>query len=125
MTTAAAKKHSGAYSILISLIVAIGGFLLGFDSSVISGATPFYKRVFELAEGSLLIGLSVSSIIAGAVIGNLFAGLLADRFGRKKVLLVTALLFGVCAVGCALAHERRRASSPPASSAGSASASRS
>ena len=103
MTAAAAKKHPGAYSIVISLIVAIGGFLLGFDSSVISGATPFYKRVFELPEGSLLIGLSVSSIIAGAVIGNLFAGLLADRFGRKKVLLVTALLFGFCAVGCALA----------------------
>jgi len=84
--------------------VAIGGFLLGFDSSVISGATPFYKRVFELAEGSLLIGLSVSSIIAGAVIGNLFAGLLADRFGRKKVLLATAVLFGICAIGCALAN---------------------
>jgi SP family arabinose:H+ symporter-like MFS transporter len=103
MTEAAAKKHPGAYSVVISLIVAIGGFLLGFDSSVISGATPFYKRVFELPEGSLLIGLSVSSIIAGAVIGNLFAGLLADRFGRKKVLLATALLFGLCAIGCALA----------------------
>ncbi len=104
MTEAAARKHPGAYSILISLIVAIGGFLLGFDSSVISGATPFYKRVFELAEGSFLIGLSVSSIILGAVIGNLFAGLLADRFGRKKVLISTALLFGFCAVGCALAN---------------------
>jgi SP family arabinose:H+ symporter-like MFS transporter len=70
---------------------------------VISGATPFYKRVFELPEGSFLIGLSVSSIILGAVLGNLVAGALADRFGRKKVLLATALLFGVCAVGCALA----------------------
>ncbi len=103
MTEAAAKKHPGAYSILISLIVAIGGFLLGFDSSVISGATPFYKRVFELAEGSFLIGFSVSSIILGAIAGNSMAGGLADRFGRKKVLLVTALLFGFCAVGCALA----------------------
>ena len=67
MTEAVAKKHPGAYSIVISLIVAIGGFLLGFDSSVISGATPFYKRVFELPEGSLLIGFSVSSIIFGTV----------------------------------------------------------
>jgi sugar porter (SP) family MFS transporter len=104
MTTAAGKKHSGAYSILISLIVAIGGFLLGFDSSVISGATPFYKRIFELAEGSFLIGFSVSSIILGAVAGNLVAGALADRFGRKKVLIATGLLFGFCAVGCAFAN---------------------
>ena len=104
MTSAAGKKHSSAYSILISLIVAIGGFLLGFDSSVISGATPFYKRVFELAEGSFLIGFSVSSIILGAVLGNLVAGALADRFGRKKVLLATGLLFGFCAAGCALAN---------------------
>ncbi len=104
MTEAAGKKHSGAYSIVISLIVAIGGFLLGFDSSVISGATPFYKRVFELPEGSLLIGFSVSSIIFGAMLGNFVAGWFADRFGRKRVLLATALLFGFCAVGCALAN---------------------
>jgi SP family arabinose:H+ symporter-like MFS transporter len=104
MTTPAEPKHPGIYSMVISLIVAIGGFLLGFDATVISGATPFYKRVFELPEGSFLIGFSVSAIIFGCVAGNLSAGALADRFGRKRILLATALLFGFCAAGCALAH---------------------
>ncbi len=92
------------YSIVISLIVAIGGFLLGFDSAVISGATPYYKGFFGLSTGSLLIGLSVSAIILGATAGNIIAGPLADRCGRKPILLVTALLFGFCASGCALAQ---------------------
>lgn len=92
------------YSVAISLIVALGGFLLGFDSAVISGATPFYKGVFGLPTGSWLIGLSVSAIILGAIGGNIVAGPLADRLGRKPVLVVTAFLFGFCALGCALAQ---------------------
>jgi sugar porter (SP) family MFS transporter len=92
------------YSVVISLIVALGGFLLGFDSAVISGATPFYKGIFGLPTGSLLIGLSVSSIILGATVGNIMAGPLADRFGRKPILIVTSLLFGFCALGCAVAQ---------------------
>ncbi len=92
------------YSIVISLIVAIGGFLLGFDSAVISGATPYYKGFFGLATGSLLIGLSVSAIILGATAGNIIAGPLADRYGRRPILIVTAFLFGFCACGCALAQ---------------------
>ncbi|RPJ87242.1 MAG: MFS transporter, partial [Acidobacteria bacterium] len=93
------------YSVVISLIVALGGFLLGFDSAVISGATPFYKGFFGLPTGSWLIGLSVSAIILGAIGGNIVAGPLADRFGRKPVLIVTAFLFGFCALGCALAQD--------------------
>jgi MFS transporter, SP family, sugar:H+ symporter len=92
------------YSVAISLIVALGGFLLGFDSAVISGATPFYKGVFGLPTGSWLIGLSVSAIILGATLGNISAGPLADRFGRKPILLVTAVLFAFTALGCALAQ---------------------
>lgn len=91
------------YTVLISLIVALGGFLLGFDSAVISGATPFYKNTFGLNSGSMLIGFSVSSLILGAIIGNIMAGKLADRFGRRGVLKVTALLFTISAITTALA----------------------
>lgn len=86
------------YTTLISLIVALGGFLLGFDSAVISGATPFYRETFGLNSGSMLIGFSVSSLILGAILGNIVAGGFADRFGRRKVLMVTAVLFIISAV---------------------------
>ncbi len=94
-----------SYTIFISLIVALGGFLLGFDSAVISGATPFYRETFGLDSGSMLIGFSVSSLILGAIMGNILAGRLADRFGRRKILMVTAMLFTVSAIATALASD--------------------
>lgn len=95
------KKHN-VFIILISLIVALGGFLLGFDSAVISGAVPFYRNVFGLENGSLLLGLSVSAIIFGAIGGNFIGGILADIFGRKLVLIMTAALFTFCALATSL-----------------------
>jgi len=96
-------KANRMYSIVISLIVALGGFLLGFDSAVISGATPFYKVYFNLPSGSFLIGFSVGSIILGAILGNIMAGSLADKYGRKIILIITAFLFCFCALGTAFA----------------------
>lgn len=93
------------YTIFISLVVALGGFLLGFDSAVISGATPFYRETFGLNSGSMLIGFSVSSLILGAIMGNIVAGGLADRFGRRKILMFTALLFTISAVFTAFAFD--------------------
>ncbi len=95
-------KTRNLYIVLISLIVALGGFLLGFDSAVISGAVPFYRSVFGLENGSLLLGLSVSAIIFGAMGGNFIGGILADIFGRKIVLILTAVLFTFCALATAL-----------------------
>lgn len=93
------------YTIFISLIVALGGFLLGFDSAVISGATPFYRETFGLNSGSMLIGFSVSSLILGAILGNIIAGRLADRYGRRKILMFTALLFVTSAVFTAFSFD--------------------
>ncbi len=90
------------YTIFISLVVALGGFLLGFDSAVISGATPFYRGTFGLDSGSMLIGFSVSSLILGAIGGNIIAGRLADRFGRRNILKLTAVLFAASAIITAL-----------------------
>ena len=79
----------------VALTVAIGGFLLGFDANVISGVSPFIRDYFGLTgtSGDLELGWAVSSLGWGAMAGNAVAGALSDRFGRRTVLLGTALLF--------------------------------
>ena len=90
-----------SYTILISLIVALGGFLLGFDSAVISGAVKGITVYFEMTDA--MLGFAVGCVIFGAMAGNLVAGPLADRFGRKAVLIAVAALFTVSASWSALA----------------------
>ena len=91
------------YITSVAFTAAIGGFLLGFDGSVISGAIPFYKSVFGLTDGSFMLGFSVSCIIWGAIIGNLTAGLISDAIGRKRSLLISALLYIATGFLCAFA----------------------
>ncbi|MDP6921390.1 MAG: sugar porter family MFS transporter [Lutibacter sp.] len=89
------------YTITISFIVALGGFLLGFDSAVISGAVNGISHYFSMNDWEL--GFSVGCVIFGAMFGNIVAGPLSDRFGRKSVLLITAVLFTVSALWSATA----------------------
>ena len=96
------QQHSSSYIVLIAFTAAIGGFLLGFDGSVISGAAPFYKSVFGLEDGSILFGFSVSCLIWGCILGNFFAGPLSDKVGRKSTLLIAAFLFIVSSLITAL-----------------------
>ncbi len=93
-------KEGKLYTVSVALIVAVGGFLLGFDATVISGAVPFIKKYFTLAgtSGDLKLGWAVSCLGWGALGGNALAGFLSDAFGRKKVLMLTALLFTVSAL---------------------------
>lgn len=97
------KKYNKRLLLFQSLVVSLGGFLLGFDSAVISGAIPFIGDFFSLRE--LQIGWTVSSFIVGVVIGNSLSGPLSDHLGRKKVLMITALLFVISAITSAIAHE--------------------
>jgi SP family arabinose:H+ symporter-like MFS transporter len=91
------------YTIFLSLIVALGGFLLGFDGVVNGGAVPFYSVTFKIVDNPLLIGLSSSAIILGGIFGNFSVGYLVDRIGRKPALLITSVLFMFGAAGTALA----------------------
>jgi MFS family permease len=97
-------KTLNFYVVFVSLVVALGGFVWGFDATVISGAVPFVKQYFDLAgsAGDLKLGLAVSCLGWGVLGGTAFSGFLSDRFGRKKVLLVTALLFAGSALLSAL-----------------------
>ncbi|QBA64725.1 sugar porter family MFS transporter [Muriicola soli] len=97
----AVVKMNKSYTILISLIVALGGFLLGFDSAVISGAVKGITLYFEMTEW--MLGFSVGCVVFGAMAGNLMAGPVADKFGRKNTLIVVAALFTISASWSALA----------------------
>lgn len=90
-----------AYILGISTVAAIGGFLFGFDTAVISGVNPFIRRFFELDE--IMLGWANSSLILGAVFGTQLAGKPGDWLGRKRTLMVAALLFLASALGSALA----------------------
>ncbi len=89
------------YLITITLIGALGGFLFGYDTAVISGAIGFLETKFGLDAN--MKGWAVSSAILGCIIGVAIAGYIADRIGRKKTLIMTALLFAISAIGCAVA----------------------
>ena len=95
-------KVNFRYLLTISLVTALGGLLFGFDISVISGTIPFLQEVFNLNEA--MKGWVVSSALIGCIIGASFAGRLGDKFGRKKVLLVTSFLFAVSAIGSGVAN---------------------
>ena len=90
-----------AYTVKVALIVALGGFLMGFDASVISGVVKFIEPEFQLTK--LQLGWSVSSLTLTATAAMLASGPLSDRYGRKLVLKWAAILFTVSAIGSALA----------------------
>lgn len=96
-------KSNKAYTISVSLIVALGGFLMGFDASVISGVVEFIEPAFELTK--IQLGWAVSCLTLTATLAMMVSGPLSDKFGRKKVLMSAALLFAVSAITSALATE--------------------
>jgi MFS transporter, SP family, arabinose:H+ symporter len=91
------------YMTTTSLIVALGGFLMGFDASVISGVVGFVEAEFEL--GPLQLGWVVSSLSLTATAGMLASGPLSDRLGRRPVLQIAAVLFALSAIASAVAPD--------------------
>jgi sugar porter (SP) family MFS transporter len=91
------------YTIRIALIVAVGGFLMGFDASVISGVVTFIESDFGLSK--LELGWAVASLTLTATLGMLFAGPLSDRLGRRPVLKLAAILFAISAIASAAAPD--------------------
>ena len=97
MTTTSQEKYNTPFIILISAIAAIGGFLFGFDSGVINGTVEAIKIAFHSSAAAS--GFNVASMLLGCAGGAFIAGNLADRFGRKKVMIATALMFTISAWG--------------------------
>jgi sugar porter (SP) family MFS transporter len=85
-----------------SVIVALGGFLFGFDTAVISGVEKSIQSLFSLSP--FWHGFTISSALIGTLLGALFGGWPAEKYGRKPVLFIIALLFGLSAAGSALVN---------------------
>jgi MFS transporter, SP family, sugar:H+ symporter len=90
-------RHANLVSLRVAAAAALGGFLFGFDSSVINGAVDAIRQQFHLSSG--VVGFVVSSALLGCAVGAWFAGPLADRFGRIRVMVIAAMLFVISSVG--------------------------
>ena len=91
------------YVVFLSVVAAIGGILFGYDTAVISGTTDIVAGQFSLDE--LAKGWYVGCALIGSIIGVLVAGMLSDFLGRKKTMLISALMFSVSAIGCAVCSD--------------------
>lgn len=97
--TPSANQANTPFIILISVIATIGGFLFGFDSGVINGTVDGLRSAFNINTA----GFEVSSMLLGCAVGAFFAGTLADKFGRKIILIIAAVFFIVSAWGSGIA----------------------
>lgn len=89
------------YTILISLVATLGGFLFGYDSGVINGTVDGLKIAFQSED--IGTGFNVASMLLGCAVGAFFAGQMADKIGRRKVLMISAICFIVSAWGSGIA----------------------
>ena len=93
------KKFNKGFIYFICMVSAMGGLLFGYDWVVIGGAKPFYEVYFGIADSPGQQGLAMSIALAGCLVGAMVSGVLADRLGRKPLLLISAFIFLVSAYG--------------------------
>ena len=89
----------------ICTVSAMGGLLFGYDWVVIGGAKPFYELFFGISESPLMQGVAMSTALVGCLIGAMVAGSAADKWGRKPLLMLAAVLFTVSAIGTGLFND--------------------
>ena len=94
------NKTTRNYIYKVSIVASLGGLLFGYDTAVIAGAIGFLQTKFELTPA--MTGWAASSAIWGCVLGAVIAGNFSDKYGRKKALMMTAILFAISAVGSAI-----------------------
>ena len=89
--------------VFLALVAATGGILFGYDTAVISGTTEVVKAQFGLSAGGE--GWYVGCALIGSILGVAIAGMLSDFLGRKKTMLISAVLFSISAIGCAVSAD--------------------
>ena len=96
------KGNNRAFIYFICSVSAMGGLLFGYDWVVIGGAKPFYELFFSISDDPVLQGVAMSTALVGCLVGAMVAGAAADRWGRKPLLVTSAVLFTVSAIGTGL-----------------------
>ena len=96
------QPYNMGYVWAISLVAALGGLMFGYDWVVISGTKPFFERFFNVSHRRQE-GWAMASALVGCLLGAVLSGRLSDRFGRKRLLILAALMFVVSSLGTALA----------------------
>ena len=99
------KVYSKNFTYFICLVSAMGGLLFGYDWVVIGGAKPFYELFFGISDSPLMQGIAMTTALIGCLAGAMVAGAAADRYGRKPLLMVSAILFTLSAVGTGLFND--------------------
>lgn len=89
------EQYNKSFVYFISLVSAMGGLLFGYDWVVIGGAKPFYEVYFNIVNSPFMQGWAMSVALLGCLIGASLAGMMADKYGRKKLLILSALIFFV------------------------------
>lgn len=87
------NSYKKSFIYFICLVSAMGGLLFGYDWVVIGGAKPFYEIYFDIADNQTMQALTMSVALLGCLLGATMAGVLADKYGRKKLLITSALVF--------------------------------
>ena len=90
-------RYNAGYVWMISSVAALGGLLFGYDWVVIGGAKAFYENYFQLSSDKA-IGWANSCALLGCLLGSILSGALGESFGRKKLLILSAVLFGVSSI---------------------------
>jgi sugar porter (SP) family MFS transporter len=98
-------KFNFTYLLFLALVSAMGGFLFGYDWVVIGGAKPFYELFFDISAMPTLQGWAMSSALIGCIFGAVISGFVADKFGRKLPLILSAALFTISAFGTGYVDE--------------------
>ncbi|MBR1410385.1 MAG: MFS transporter [Prevotella sp.] len=99
------NSYSKGFLYFICAVSAMGGLLFGYDWVVIGGAKPFYELYFGIAESPLMQGVAMTTALVGCLVGAMVAGAAADKYGRKPLLMVSAVLFTVSAVATGLFND--------------------
>ena len=99
------NNYNRGFLYFICAVSAMGGLLFGYDWVVIGGAKPFYELYFGISDSPLLQGVAMSTALVGCLIGAMVAGAAADKYGRKPLLIVAAVLFTVSAIATGLFND--------------------